>query len=259
MVIPAYNERDRLPAALEDALAYLRDTRRSWEVIVVDDGSTDGTASLIEGLHSQERRVRILRSASNMGKGAAIAAGALHARGERLLLMDADGGVPLSALPQLERTLEAEVLKHGRCGLVVGERCNSRPWYRRLMGGVFRGLAATCISSIVDTQCGFKLLSREAARETLPHLHVRRWAYDVELIYLAQRLDLGVVSAFVPSADVPGSKIRWHTPVQMLCDVLRISVLYRVGLWSLPKPSDTRVAGTAARVSCYQEWVRKRR
>ena len=104
------------------------------------------------------------------------------------------------------------------------------------MGVVFAALTATCVSGVADTQCGFKLLSRDAAAATMPHLHVTRWAYDVELLFLAQRLGLSVGSCPVPSTDVAGSKIAWFTPAEMLLDVLRVSVLYRVGLWAMPPP-----------------------
>lgn len=233
VVIPALNERERLPQTLQSALAYLRQSERtSWEVIVVDDGSDDGTAeyatSVVRG--DPERRLRVLRSPKNIGKGAALAAGTACARGERLLFMDADGGTPITALPALEDCM----LRSGG-GLVVGARSfGRRSWFRQLMGVVFHSLASTCVSGVADTQCGFKLLTRAAALSTMPHLRVRRWAYDVELLYLAQAQGIGVASTAVPSIDMPGSKIRWSTPIQMLRDVLMVSLLYRLRVWRLP-------------------------
>ena len=124
------------------------------------------------------------------------------------------------------------------CGVVVGARGgekNKRVWYREIMGVVFAALTATCVSSEVkDTQCGFKLLTREAALSTMPHLRVRRWAYDVELLFLCEQLNLGVASCPVPSTDVAGSKITALTPAEMALDVLKVSLLYRVGPWDLP-------------------------
>ena len=147
--------------------------------------------------------------------------------------MDADGGTPLSALPSLEAVMDAR-----GCGVVVGARGgekNKRVWYREIMGVVFAALTATCVSSEVkDTQCGFKLLTREAALSTMPHLRVRRWAYDVELLFLCEQLNLGVASCPVPSTDVAGSKITVLTPAEMALDVLKVSLLYRVGPWDLP-------------------------
>jgi len=130
VVIPAFNERERLPKPLAASLLYLRTQARDWEVIVVDDGSTDETAAALSSLREDEpHRLRVVRSPRNCGKGAALAAGACFAAGERILLMDADGSTPLTALQDLE-----DVMDRVGCSIVVGERCASRPWYRELMG-----------------------------------------------------------------------------------------------------------------------------
>jgi dolichyl-phosphate beta-glucosyltransferase len=239
VIIPALNERTRLPLTMERSLDYLRSSQpeRDWDFIIVDDGSTDGTAAWAAAwaaTQNEQSQLRVLRSRLNRGKGAALAAGAHVARGERLLFMDADGGtgLSLSALPRLEETMDRT-----GCGVVVGRRDlagHGRPWHRQLMGAVFRGLTSTVVSGVADTQCGVKLLSRSAAAATMPHLRVRRWAYDVEMVYLAQRLDLGVASADVPACDVPGSKVGLLTPVEMAFDVACISAFYRLGVWRLP-------------------------
>ena len=237
VVIPAFNERNRLPPTLEASVAYLRDADRDWELIVVDDGSTDDTVGWTRGWMARQttaERLRVLRSETNCGKGDALAAGVRCAKGQRVLFMDADGGTPLSALPLLEQVLDSD----STCSIVVGKRQREetpRPVLRQIMGIVFAALTATCVTGVADTQCGFKLLTREAAASTMPHLRVRRWAYDVEALFLAQQLGLGVASADVPAVDVSGSKIRWHTPIEMLLDVLRVSLLYRVGVWALPR------------------------
>ena len=238
VILPAYNEATRLPPTLDASLAYLEAVvapDRGWELIVVDDGSTDGTSDVVRR-HGLGGGLRLLRAARNGGKGAALRAGAAAATGERLLLMDADGATPLSALPSLERALE-----EARCDVAVGSRAavlRQRPPHRRLMGAVFAALASSCVRELDDTQCGFKLLTRRAAARTLPHLHVTGWAYDVELLYLAQALGLGVTSATVPWADVAGSKVRPATPAQMAVDVARVGLLYGAGVWRLPEEGE---------------------
>ena len=231
IIIPAYNERNRLPPTIADALDYLKDQAYEWEVLVVDDGSRDGTAEWAV----EDGNLRVLRSTTNHGKGAALVAGTLASRGQKLLFMDADGGTPLSALPALEAAMEKT-----DSSIVVGCRSETRarPWHRLLMGVVFAALTATCVSGIRDTQCGFKLLTAEAALATMPHLHVWRWAYDVELLYLAQQQGLSIASTSVPAEDMAGSKIRWYTPVQMLLDVARVSALYRFEVWALPRVDE---------------------
>lgn len=220
VILPAYNEAARIAPALDATLSFLSEAAggRSWEVVVCDDGSTDGMSDALCERYGGRwgARLRLLRSVQNRGKGAALAAGAASAQGERVLLMDADGGTPCSALPLLE-----EVMDRTGAGVVCGTRTQraSRPKYRALMGACFGLLARAAAPGVRDTQCGFKLLSIEAARATLPHLRVRRWAYDVELLYLARRLGLGVDAADVPAVDVRGSKVRWFTPAQMALDV----------------------------------------
>ena len=213
VVIPAFNEALRLPPVLDASLAYLQAEQRPWELIVVDDGSTDGTSEVVRQRCSscEQGRLRLLRADGNGGKGAALRAGAAAARGDRIVLVDADGATPLSALPALERALDA-----AGCGVAVGSRSDvlqRRPPYRRLMSGVFSLLATSCVADLDDTQCGFeltlslslslslsrslsrtltrcgfKLLTRQAAERTFPHLHVSGWAYDVSAARAATHL-----------------------------------------------------------------------
>tara|TARA_B100000524_G_C23625001_1_gene361148 strand:+ start:154 stop:1116 length:963 start_codon:yes stop_codon:yes gene_type:complete len=298
VVIPAFNEAHRLPPTLQASLNYLglhRET--SWELIVVDDGSTDGTAELVRTRGLSER-LRLLRSMENRGKGAALAAGALAARGDLILLMDADGATGISNVRTLESALILSEIdemnmndgdqvgangfdsdtdsttgftsigstsKGSSVGVSVGASVGAsfgsdysialgsrasvlaaRPWRRKLMGYVFSALASASVKGISDTQCGFKLLTRGAAASTLPYLRVDGWAYDVELLYLAQRRGLGIVAVEVPWRDVDGSKIRWHTPISMLVDAARVSTLYRLGVWRDDEVPVQREASTSS-------------
>ncbi|KAL1503449.1 hypothetical protein AB1Y20_011936 [Prymnesium parvum] len=235
VVLPSYNEARRLPATLDATLAYLQQHRPApldWELIVVDDGSTDDTAAAVTSL-GLSAQLRLLRTPRNRGKGAALAAGVLAARGAHVLLMDADGATPISALPRLEAA---------RADVAVGARpSGGRPWRRELQARGFRLAARAALPAAgapQDTQCGFKLLTRHAARECFSRLHLQRWAYDVELLYVALQLGLTVTSVPVPWADIPGSKIRWYTPLTMLVDVLRVAILYRCGIWSVDDHSN---------------------
>lgn len=232
VIIPAFNEAGRLPSTLDASIQYLTlHEQRRWEILVVDDGSADETAKTVceFGLGAN---LRLLRSAQNHGKGAALRAGAAMAVGERLLLMDADGGTPISALSSLEREMQAS-----SADIVVGSRAEMlrrRPWRRQLMGRVFAICASTCVRGLDDTQCGFKLVSRAAA-SSFAQMHVERWAFDVELLYIAQQRGFFTSSATVPYCDVSGSKVTWSTPVQMFVDVARVFLLYRLGFWKRPQ------------------------
>lgn len=221
IVIPAYNEASRLGRSLDRIVEYLGARDGDWEVLVVDDGSADDTAALAEGF--PDARVRTLRLARNRGKGAALRAGVLASRGERVLLTDADLSVPIEDLPRLEAAL-------GRAPVVLGSRAvpdarvvHRQPAYRELMGKVFNLLVRLlAVRGVRDTQCGFKLLDGAVARQLFADLTVERFAYDVELAWLARRRGHRVVEVGVTWADSRESKVNpLADPLQMLWDVLR--------------------------------------
>ena len=124
-----------------------------------------------------------------------------------------------------------------------------------LMHGFHFYVSIMCAPGINDTQCGFKLLTRPAAERTFPHLHLAGWAYDVELLFLAQQLGLGVTSAQVPWRDVAGSKVRLETPLQMAIDVARVRLLYAAGVWRLPRRDASSPQPQRAELMSAPEYV----
>lgn len=221
IVIPAYNERQRLPSTLHRVLRYLdeHDLLERSEVIVVDDGSTDDTFSLGHDFGSP---VRFLQLAENRGKGAALRHGVEHSSGALVLLCDADLSTPIEDLGKLEPLL-------GTSQLVFGSRARrdsdigvSQPWYRNQMGKTFnRILWLLGIRGIHDTQCGFKLLQGDVARELFSELLVERFAYDVDLLLLARKHGYRVAEVGVSWDHVEESRV---SPIRdasrMLLDVL---------------------------------------
>jgi len=205
IVVPVYNEQRRLPALFEvldewaDVIAADADLRLQ-EVIVVDDGSTDGTAATLEARRESDPRLRVIAFATNRGKGAAVRAGMLAARGEFALAMDVDVSTPLEEVVALRRALEsgADVAIGSRS--VAGARVLvHQPFYRELMGKTFNAMFRLFTGlPWRDTQCGFKLFRREAAFELFPRQRVERFAFDAELCVLAH--DLGLRVAEVPVA-----------------------------------------------------------
>jgi len=200
VVVPAYNEAGRLGPSLEKALAYLERRGGSFEVLVVDDGSADGTGAAASAYAG--RGVRLLVHARNRGKGAALRTGVLASAGEAVLLSDADFSTPIEELPKLERRLgEAELVLGSRA--VPGAELRERqPFYRELMGKTFNRLIRLLgVRGLHDTQCGFKLLRGRVGRELFAAMTIDGFAYDVEMVWLAQRRGYRVVEVGVVWAN----------------------------------------------------------
>lgn len=197
VVVPAYNEESRLSLMLEPALKFFdlkheNDQSFTYEIIVVDDGSSDGTAALVLSYvarHGSEK-IRLLSLNPNQGKGAAIRKGMLRGRGRYLLMVDADGATEISDFDRLmsemlKATVEtaASAVTTEPVGLAIGSRAHlqhvsmaKRAFYRTvLMKGMHLAVAVLCTTSIKDTQCGFKLFSRRAAYTLFPQMHLERW------------------------------------------------------------------------------------
>jgi dolichyl-phosphate beta-glucosyltransferase len=198
VVIPAYNEEQRLPRTIEQIERYLDGKRLSYELILVDDGSTDGTRQVMEAAAERNRNVRLESLPTNRGKGGALAAGVAVARGDEVLVTDADLSTPIEELEKLEAALKAGA------GVAIASRAVSgskveipQPIYRVLMGKVFNLIVqAVLLPGIWDTQCGFKLFRADVAQPVFAGLTTDGFGYDPEVLYLAKRR--GVKIAEVP-------------------------------------------------------------
>jgi dolichyl-phosphate beta-glucosyltransferase len=220
VVIPAYNESLRLGPTLRRVIDYLRFAGIDGEVLVVDDGSTDSTAE-VAGTYAADG-VKLLRQKVNRGKGAALKRGVLASRGREVLLLDADLSTPIEELATLRPHLRD-------AGVVLGSRATAesritrrQPLYRELMGRTFNlFVRLLAVRGLGDTQCGFKLLDGEVARRVFAGLTVERFAYDVEMVWLARRQGCRVVEVGVPWADSPRSSVNPVTDsARMLWDIV---------------------------------------
>ncbi len=236
VVIPAFNEARRISPSLEAILSYLSDRGTSHEVLLADDGSTDGTADVAQAFSG--RGVRILRSPDNRGKGAATRRGVLASAGDHVLLTDADLSTPIADLVKLEARL-------GDAAVVLGSRAVSdsrvlehQPAYRELMGKTFNKLIRLAgVWGINDTQCGFKLLDGIAARRVFAEMVTPGFAYDVELVWLARRLGFEVAEVGVTWVNSPDTRVRALTdPPRMLLEIARFRWRHR-GRFAAPRDS----------------------
>ncbi len=209
LVIPAYNEAQRLPAYLDDIRAYLDLCPRPAEVLVVDDGSRDGTAAYVRGVAAADPRVRLVQQPTNQGKGRAVERGVFEARGRYVLFTDADGATPIAELDKLLAAVgERAEIAIGSRRLVSAEARRERTGLRQLMGSVFYSVVNfLAVPGIRDTQCGFKLFRTDVARELFRDLNESGWAFDVELLYRAQLFGYGIAEVPVNWHEVAGSKV----------------------------------------------------
>ena len=225
VVIPCFNEERRILPTLERIVEFLSGRDRPWEVVVVDDGSVDRTSACVRERFADQPAVRVLRFESNHGKGFAVREGVLASRGEFALFSDADLSTPIEELAKLER--------HAASGfdVVVGSRVVSgsriltpQPARRRLSGLVFRSLVrALGLTTVRDTQCGFKLLRRKTVEPILRRIETEGFAFDVELLARAERAGLRVAELPVEWSDSRGSRLRLVPDAgRMAMDLLRV-------------------------------------
>jgi dolichyl-phosphate beta-glucosyltransferase len=212
VVIPAYNESQRLPPFLERTVSFLDLRTSSYEILVVDDGSRDNTAHVVEVFAASNPNIRLIRSACNMGKGAAVRRGIQAAHGRLQLFADADGATPIEELERLERALETGA------DLAIGSRAlasrSSRytvqaKWHRSALGVLFNAVVQRLgLDGIEDTQCGFKLFRKTAAQDLFSLAAVDGYGLDLELLYIAKRRGYRIAEVPVNWSDQPGSKVR---------------------------------------------------
>jgi dolichyl-phosphate beta-glucosyltransferase len=236
IVIPAFNEEKRLPASLESLAAFLsqRPMPLSAEIVVVDDGSSDRTAVRAE--ESGRRlglRLRVVRLPKNRGKGAAVRAGALAADGASILVSDADFSTPM---PEWERLAAAGA------PVAIGSRAvdetlvkERQPFFRVLAGKLFnRVVRIVAVPGIRDTQCGFKLFSREAAQAVFSRAGVDRFAWDVEALLLARKLGFPIAEVPVLWFNSADSRVTLWGGLQAYLDLFRIRVRVARALKAAP-------------------------
>jgi dolichyl-phosphate beta-glucosyltransferase len=211
IVIPAYNESRRLNRFLDSVRYYLamKDAPRT-EVIVVDDGSLDGTGDLVDNLSITWPLVRCLRHERNRGKGAAVRTGLLAAKGRLLLFADADGSTPLEEERRLRDAISAGADLAAGSRLVNGAGVRRRrAWWRQLPARVFVSLVHRYLDLPVrDTQCGFKLLRQDTVLPFVRECVTDGYLFDVELLARIDRAGLRIAEVAVSWQDVPGSKVR---------------------------------------------------
>jgi len=228
IVVPAYNEAQRILPSLERILEFLPAHFASSEVLLVDDGSTDGTADLVEGLFGG--RVRVLRQPLRRGKGAAVRAGILAASKEWILFIDADLSIPIEeALTLCDSADRAPVVIGSK--RAPGSRIEYPP-LRQLLGGIGNLLISTfVVRGFHDTQCGIKLYRSDAGRELFSLSRIDGFGFDFEILFLARRLGFEVVEVPIRCEHKAGGTVRMRTYLRVLAEVARLTAFRLRGLY----------------------------
>ena len=237
IIIPAYNESRRIVPTLEKVLAY--GAQQSWdaEVIVVNDGSKDDTATIVRDYAERNPRLRLIENPGNRGKGYSVRNGMLNAGGDVLLFTDADLSSPIEEAPKLFRAIaDGADVAFGSRWLRADLQTERQPLHRQLFGRVFNLILRVVLGlKFKDTQCGFKAFTRRAAQDIFPRQKIERWGFDPELIFLAQMLGYRTVEIPVAWAHDEKSTISpLRDGLKMFVEVLRIRWNALTGKYDIP-------------------------
>jgi glycosyltransferase involved in cell wall biosynthesis len=209
IVIPAYNEGERLGATLEKVLAYVNEQGWDAEVIVVNDGSRDNTAELVRSFSERDRRLRLVENPGNRGKGYSVRHGMLQAHGDVVVFSDADLSSPIEEMPKLLEAIAAGAdIAIGSRWVQVELQTRRQSLARQLFGRVFNLLLRLVLGlRFKDTQCGFKAFTSQAVQAILPLQRIEGWGFDPEILFLARKFGFVVREVPVRWAHSEGTRI----------------------------------------------------
>jgi dolichyl-phosphate beta-glucosyltransferase len=249
IIVPAYNEENRLPATLQRISEYLALREFSYELIVVDDGSRDRTREVVREFQETHDWIRLLQydedgKAANRGKGFAVRQGVLHSQGRDVLFSDADLSTPIE---EIEKLLPP--ISRGDCDITIASRALPdsklsvhQPWYREWMGRTFNRFVQRVIQTpIVDTQCGFKAFRGDVAKRIFGLAQIDGFGFDTEILWIAQKYGYRVREIPVTWEHRDDSRVNpLVAPLQMIQELLQVRLNDARGLYdeSSPKASD---------------------
>jgi glycosyltransferase involved in cell wall biosynthesis len=244
VVVPAYNEAERLGASLERILEFL--SRKKWdaEVLVVNDGSRDATPAIATRWAQRDSRVRVLQNPGNRGKGYSVRHGMLEARGQVVLFSDADLSSPIEEAEKLVAAIRAGA------DVAIGSRwkrpelmTQRQPVLRQVAGRLYNVMLRIVLGlPFKDTQCGLKAFTRPAAQQIFSRQRIERWGFDPELLYLARRLGFRIAEVPVEWAHDDRSKINpLADGLKMLTEALRVRWYGLTGQYRKPRITESFV------------------
>ena len=230
IIIPAYNEGRRIGGTLDKIYDFLSKKKYDYEVILVDDGSSDDTTGIARSsrLH-REGKLKIIENGKNRGKGFSVRNGMLNSRGEYILFSDADLSTPIEEIDKLFDSINAGYdIVIGSRGLKESDIKIYQPWYRRTMGKVFNYFVKfMLLSEFNDTQCGFKLFKGKVAKSIAANFKINGFAFDVEMLYIAAKKGYKVKEASVVWRNSYHSTVNpIFEPLKMFRDLVKIKMIH---------------------------------
>lgn len=230
VVIPAYNEKERIFSSLSSIIGYLEKKETSFEIIIVDDCSSDGMGEAISDQYKNKSFLKIHRNKHNLGKGGSVKQGISLAQGKSVLFTDADLSTPIEEIDKLEAAL------HAGASVAIASRdlpqskvSPPQPLYREWMGKIFNKMVQLIVlPGIQDTQCGFKLFESELAQRVFSQTTISGFGFDVELLYLTRKFGGTIKEVPVSWHDVLGSKVSpLRDATEMFIDLFRVRWRHR--------------------------------
>lgn len=254
LIFPAYNEEFRLGNTLDNTIEYFTSLNLNYEIIIVNGGSTDNTFQLvsqkIEQYSSKNNNLKDIICASytgNGGKGWAVKTGIDISRGKYILMLDSDGSTDIDEFESLYNSIKDENYAIAIGSRKVDNNSNEiveRVWYRSLLSKINNFIVKKCIDipNIEDTQCGFKLFTRQAAIDIFNNLHIVKWAFDVDVLYICNKLGIKVNEIPVKWKEMPGSKLNaFNASLLFIRDYLAMILFYKTGFWKINNYSHNKI------------------
>ena len=229
VVIPAYNEEHRIEKTLFAVSEFLKKQSFEYEILVINDGSKDGTSSVVQKLANSTPNLKLVDNKDNHGKGWVTKQGMLLATGDVRLFMDADDSTKVDEvakfLPFFDQGFDIVIGSRRIQGSVIAVH---QPWIRDLQGSLFRLIVHTLVPlSVTDSQCGFKAFSSKASQAIFPKQSIYRWAFDVEVLAIARKFGFKLKEVPITWVDDSDSHVKLSGKIHMLLEVIQV----RLNLW----------------------------
>jgi dolichyl-phosphate beta-glucosyltransferase len=227
IVIPCYNEAARIVVTLTEIFHHLSELKYSYEVIIVNDGGTDQTQEVLVSAFKNNSNLKYVSYEKNKGKGHAVRYGVMHAKGDLVMFLDADGATPIDEFRKLYEAIgKGADVAIGSRAMDTSQVKLEAKWYRILLGRIFNAFVnVLCVPGIRDTQCGFKLFTRKAADLIFSRQYIDGFAFDCELLHIAKKHGLVIKEIPVNWKNVEGSKVNLLIdPLYMFLEIVRIRI-----------------------------------